>query len=51
MITYSLAKDQPLPESHRDHELTGQYHGFRERHIKPDFLYVKGKLTENFHEL
>ena len=30
----------PLEASHRDHALTGNYAGFRECHIKPDWLLV-----------
>ena len=35
-----LAAGKPLPEKHRDHELTGNYGGFRECHITPDWLLV-----------
>lgn len=35
----------PLEEKHRDHELTGEYAGFRECHIKPDWLLIY--LLEN----
>lgn len=31
---------QPLPERYRDHDLTGDYAGFRECHIQPDWLLV-----------
>ena len=30
----------PLEAAHRDHALTGDYAGFRECHIKPDWLLV-----------
>ena len=30
----------PLEAAHRDHALTGNYTGFRECHIKPDWLLV-----------
>ena len=30
----------PLEAAHRDHALTGNYAGFRECHIKPDWLLV-----------
>lgn len=29
-----------LPERYRDHDLTGDYAGFRECHIQPDWLLV-----------
>ena len=32
--------DQPLPEKNRDHDLTGDYIGFRECHIRPDWLLI-----------
>ncbi|MCL2375554.1 MAG: type II toxin-antitoxin system YafQ family toxin [Firmicutes bacterium] len=35
-----LAKGQALPEKYRDHELTGNWTGYRECHIKPDWLLV-----------
>ena len=31
---------QTLPERNRDHALTGDYIGFRECHIRPDWLLV-----------
>ena len=34
-----LAGDQ-LSQRHRDHALTGDYKGFRECHIRPDWLLV-----------
>ncbi|MCM1386527.1 MAG: type II toxin-antitoxin system YafQ family toxin [Bacillus sp. (in: Bacteria)] len=44
----TLMAQQPLPERCRDHGLTGNYAGFRECHILPDWLLVyavdKGKL-------
>ena len=35
-----LAAGKPLEEKHRDHLLTGDYGGFRECHITPDWLLV-----------
>ncbi|MGN1191017.1 MAG: type II toxin-antitoxin system YafQ family toxin [Candidatus Ornithospirochaeta sp.] len=35
-----LARQEPLPEKHRDHALSGDYTGFRECHIQPDWLLV-----------
>lgn len=47
-IIDTLLAEQPLPERCRDHGLTGNYTGFRECHILPDWLLVyaidKGKL-------
>lgn len=35
-----LCEEQPLPEKNRDHALTGNYVGFRECHIQPDWLLI-----------
>ena len=35
-----LAEDDPLPEKHKDHELSGNWRGFRECHIQPDWLLI-----------
>jgi len=35
-----LAEGKTLPEKYRDHELTGNWTGYRECHIKPDWLLV-----------
>jgi len=39
-IIAKLAQGIPLPESNRDHELTGNYAGHRECHIQPDWLLI-----------
>ena len=39
-IVEQLAAQQPLPDKNRDHALTGDYIGFRECHIRPDWLLV-----------
>lgn len=36
----TLANGQPLPESMRDHILTGRWTGYRECHLAPDWLLV-----------
>ncbi len=47
-VLQTLLLEKPLHEKHRDHDLTGDYKGFRECHIEPDWLLVyavdKGKL-------
>ena len=35
-----LARQEPLPDKNRDHSLTGNYIGYRECHIQPDWLLV-----------
>ena len=39
-VVKKLANDIPLEERHRDHALTGNYVGFRECHILPDWLLI-----------
>lgn len=43
-----LCAEKPLEERYRDHALVGRYAGFRECHIRPDWLLVyatdRGKL-------
>ena len=43
-----LMKEETLDEKHRDHALTGNFAGFRECHIEPDWLLIyainQGKL-------
>ena len=35
-----LSRGETLPEKHRDHELTGNWTGYRECHIQPNWLLV-----------
>jgi mRNA interferase YafQ len=39
-VVDELANQRPLPEKYRDHSLTGEYEGFRECHIQPDWLLI-----------
>lgn len=41
-----LASGEPLPDEYLDHPLRGDYSGYRECHIEPDWLLVY-KITEN----
>lgn len=36
----TLQKQEPLPLKYRDHALVGNYKGFRECHIEPDWLLI-----------
>ena len=45
-IILQLANDQPLPEKNRDHALTGDWKGFRECHVAPDWLLVYKKEND-----
>ena len=35
-----LRRGEKLAERYRDHALTGNFHGFRECHVKPDWLLI-----------
>ena len=39
-VVTSLANEETLPERFRDHNLIGEYAGFRECHLQPDWLLV-----------
>lgn len=39
-VVESLASEIPLPEKFRDHALIGDWQGFRECHITPDWLLI-----------
>lgn len=39
-ILKALIADRPLEPRHRDHDLTGDWIGYRECHIKPDLLLI-----------
>ena len=39
-VVEQLRLRQPLPDKNRDHELIGDYAGFRECHIAPDWLLI-----------
>lgn len=44
-VVTKLANGESLPEKNSDHNLSGDYAGFRECHIQPDWLLVY--RTEN----
>lgn len=39
-VIHILLMEKPLARHHRDHALTGDYAGFRECHIQPDWLLI-----------
>lgn len=43
LILMALATDQPLDAKYRDHDLSGDWAGYRECHIKPDLLLIYRK--------
>jgi mRNA interferase YafQ len=46
IIVEKLARGENLPDKNRDHALTGDYTGFRECHIQPDWLLIY-RIDEN----
>jgi mRNA interferase YafQ len=46
-IIDALVLDQQLAASYRDHNLTGEWTGCRECHIKPDLLLIYKKVGDN----
>ena len=45
-IVVKLQKDETLDAKYRDHDLHGNYNGYRECHIRPDLLLVYQKGNE-----
>lgn len=45
-----LANEQKLDEKYHDHGLTGNYHGFRECHVEPDWILIY-RISQNALEL
>ena len=43
----ALLKEEPLAPKYRDHPLKGNYAGFRECHISPDWLLIYAVDREN----
>ena len=39
-VAYCLINGVPLPEKYKDHDLKGDWAGFRECHIQPDMLLI-----------
>lgn len=42
-ILKHLIVDKKLPEKYLDHSLSGQWHGYRECHLKPNLLLIYSK--------
>ena len=45
-VITKLRNDEPLEAKYRDHDLHGNYDGYRECHIRPDLLLVYQKGSE-----
>ena len=43
VVTDTLQENRRLPTQYRDHPLTGNYKGYRECHINPDWLLIYKK--------
>ncbi|MEF2547032.1 type II toxin-antitoxin system YafQ family toxin [Aurantimonas sp. E1-2-R+4] len=41
-----LIEDNDLPETYRDHALTGDWNGYRDCHLRPDLLLIYAKLDD-----
>ncbi len=45
-VVLKLQNDEPLEEKYHDHDLHGNYEGYRECHIRPDLLLVYKKTDD-----
>ena len=45
-VVDTLLIGEPLPEKNKDHALTGNWKGYRECHIQPDWLLIY-EIVEN----
>ncbi|MCE5359956.1 MAG: type II toxin-antitoxin system YafQ family toxin [Acidithiobacillus sp.] len=46
-ILEALVADLPLDAKYRDHDLSGNWAGYRECHIKPDLLLIYRKCDSD----
>ena len=46
-VLIALATDQTLAVRYRDHDLSGDWAGYRECHLKPDLLLIYRKADAN----
>ena len=46
-VLAALANDRPLEPRHRDHDLSGEWSGYRECHVKPDLLLIYRKTDQD----
>lgn len=46
-VLQALASDQPLAVNLRDHDLIGDWAGYRECHLKPDLLLIYRKSEDD----
>lgn len=50
-VIEKLQRQEQLPPKNRDHNLVGDYKGYRECHITPDWLLIYRIENNNFVEL
>lgn len=46
-VLMALVADQPLAPRYRDYDLTGDWIGYRECHLKPDLLLIYRKVGDD----
>jgi len=46
VVVKLLLEQKPLPPKHKDHQLKGNFAGYRECHIRPNWLLIY-KIDEN----
>jgi mRNA interferase YafQ len=46
-VLKALVMDLPLNSKYRDHDLSGDWEGYRECHIKPDLLLIYRKFESD----
>ncbi len=46
-VLVALATDEPLDARYRDHDLSGDWAGYRECHVKPDLLLIYRKSNSD----
>ena len=47
LVVDMLANDEALLQKYRDHALTGNFTGFRDCHIQPDWILIYKKLDSD----
>ncbi len=47
LVLVALADDKSLEPRHRDHDLSGDWAGYRDCHIKPDMVLIYRKSDAN----
>ena len=50
-VVVLLVNDRSLPEKQRDHSLGGEWHDFRECHLRPDLLLIYRRPTKDVLQL